>query len=203
LVPRRPRLQAAGIYHVRNHAVANSPLFNDEYDFSFRLGLVEQAVREGRMRCHAICLMGNHDHLLIGVEDGQLASVMQRINRNYAGNFNYRWGRRGRVYWAPYGSSPVNSDAYLLELIRYFALNPEWVARGRAEDYVWSSYPDLIDLRRAMPFVDPTPLLDVVGGGPAAKERIMQVVADGRVIGRRRMEDRLPPVRGPGRRTGG
>jgi len=190
-VARHPRIQAAGLYHVWDHAVANAPLFTDERDYFSRLGLLEAAVREGRVRCHAVCLLGTHEHLLLSVEEGKLAAAMQRLNRNYAGIFNVRHGRRGRVYWAPYGSKLVESEQYLLELIRYVALNPEWATQVRAEQYLWSSYADLLGLRRAMPFVDPAPLLDAVGGGEGARARIAQLVADGRVLGRRRVEGRL------------
>jgi REP element-mobilizing transposase RayT len=179
------------MYHVWDHAVENMPLFSDEYDFAYRLGLVEEAVRKGWMRCHSICLMRSHEHMLISVEDDCLARLMQRMNRNYAGNFNTRQGRRGRVYWAPYGSKPVLSDAYMLELIRYVVLNPEWSGGHAAEEYRWSSYPDLLGLRRRMPFVDPHPLLDLLGGGERAIQRIVQLVEDGRVLGRQRIEGRL------------
>ena len=124
---RRPRLQDACTYHVTTHAVANSWLFLEDTDYIRRLSLLTQAVVDGSMRCHAFCLMGNHEHLLITVEENRLAALMQRLNRSYAGTFNSAHHRRGRVYRAPYFAEPVVSERHLIELIRYLALNPERV----------------------------------------------------------------------------
>src|SRR6266567_1264929 len=140
---RRLRSQAAGMYHVTTHAVANSWMFLEESDYQARLSILIEAVEDGWMRWHAFCLMGNHEHLLISVEDDRLAKLMQRVNRSYAGTFNQLHRRRGRLYAAPYNAVPVISERHLLELIRYIALNPEVVGFGRAEGYRWSSYPAL------------------------------------------------------------
>lgn len=181
---RRPRIQVAGLYHVTNHAVAGMPLFHDQLDCETRLGLIARSVREGRFICNAVCLMGTHDHLLITVEEGTLGHAMQRLNRAYAGEFNRRHGRKGRVYSGPYYSGLVEAEAHLLELCRYIALNPEEVKRGSAETYEWSSYGGLIGMRNPFSFVDPTPLLDAVGGGDQARTRIATLVADGRLRAR-------------------
>src|SRR6266478_6289774 len=99
---RRPRVQTAGAYHVTTHAVANSWLFFDDADYVTRLSLLAHPVADDWMRCHAFCLMGNHEHLLISVEENRLATLMQRVNRAYAGKFNIAHDRRGRVYREPY-----------------------------------------------------------------------------------------------------
>lgn len=178
---RHPRLQVAGMYHVTTHAVANSWLFLEDEDYTTRLSLLAQAVADGWMRCHAFCLMGNHEHLLITVDESRLATLMQRLNRSYAGTFNSAHHRRGRVYRAPYNAEPVISERHLIELIRYFALNPEQVDFGRAESYRFSSYPALVGIVQALSFIDPTPLYDVVGGGENARRVIAKLVADGRL----------------------
>ena len=181
---RTRRVQVAGLYHVTNHAVAGMPLFKDNTDCETRLGFIAQGVRAGRFICNAVCLMGNHDHLLLTVEDGMLGYAMRHLNRAYAGEFNRRHGRKGRVYRAPYYSGLVESEEHLLELCRYIALNPEEVNLGSAESYEWSSYGGLIGLRDAFSFVDPTPLLDAVGGGEKAPARMATLVADGRLRSR-------------------
>jgi len=59
-----------------------------------------------------------------------------------------------------YDSSPVLSDRYLVELIQYFALNPEKDNFAQAETYRWSSYSALIGLVQPAWFIDHRPLLD-------------------------------------------
>jgi putative transposase len=130
--------------------------------------------------------MGNHEHLLITVEENKIATLMQRLNRAYAGKFNAAYSRRGRVYREPYNAEPVVTERHLLELIRYLALNPELVDLGRAEDYRWSSYPALVGAAQPLSFVDPTPLYEVVGGGKHARLAIIGLVDDGRLRKRRR-----------------
>ena len=145
------------MYHVMNHAVAASWLFLERSDYESRLAILSAAVADDLMRCHAFCLMGNHDHLLLSTEDDRLAKVMQRINRSYAGTFNQAHGRVGRVFRQPYESVHVESECHALELIRYIALNSERAGGGAAESYEWSSYPGLVGVRPAFSFVDPTP----------------------------------------------
>jgi len=169
------------MYHITTHAVENSWLFHDSGDYGVRLSQLAEEVRRSAMRVHAYCLMGNHEHLLLSVDDDRLATVMQRLNRRYAGRFNHRYGRRGRLYWGPYDSSPVLSNRYLVELIRYLALNPERDNFGRAETYRWSSYAGLIGIMKPLWFVDQRPLLDAVGGGPDARRRIARLVDEGRL----------------------
>jgi putative transposase len=172
------------MYHVTTHAVANSWLFLERSDYESRLSIFADAVEDGWMRCHAFCLMGNHDHLLVTVAENRLALLMQRMNRRYAGTFNQEHGRDGRLYRAPYRSVLVVSEGHTLEVVRYIALNPEQVGGPAAEEYEWSSYPGLVGLRRPFGFVDPTPLLDAVGGGQRARGRIARFVADGRRLKR-------------------
>jgi putative transposase len=168
------------MYHVRTHAVEGSWLFHADDDYRFRLAQVAAEVERRSIRPHAFCLMGNHEHWLLSVdEDDVLAKTMQRVNRRYAGTFNHKYGRRGRLYWRPYDSTPVLSNRYLIELIQYFALNPERDDFGRAETYRWSSYAALIGLVQPLWFIDQRPLLDAIGGGPDARRRIIRLV-DGR-----------------------
>jgi putative transposase len=183
-MPRLPRNQVAGLYHVTTHAVAGTPLFLDTADYETRIGLIARDVREGRFICNALCLMGNHEHLLITVEEGMLEHAMQRLNRSYAGLFNQRYGRRGRLYRAPYHSIQVQAETHLVEICRYIALNPEVVNLGSAESYAWSSYPGLVGVRPAFSFIDSKPLLEAVGGGERARMRLTALVADGRLIPR-------------------
>jgi hypothetical protein len=168
------------------HAVASSWLFVNDGDYLARLAIFAEAVEAGRMELNAYTLMGNHEHLLVSVEHDCLAGLMQSMNRRYAGKFNQRHRRRGRVYRSPYESVLVASGRHMIELTRYLALNPEIDGFGQAEEYAWSSYPALIGRRQPLSFIDPTPLLEAVGGGRNAIARLEELVADGRILGRRR-----------------
>jgi putative transposase len=175
------RVQTEGMYHVTDHAVAGTWLFLEEADYDTRIAQFAEAVRQRALRLHQFCLMGNHDHLLLSVEDGELSKVMQRLNRAYAGSFNREHRRRGRLFDGPYDSRSVVSERHLLELIRYIALNPEKDHFGRAEPYRYSSYAALVGLVEPLDFIDPEPLYAAVGGGENARRRIVELVEDGRL----------------------
>src|SRR5262245_3416412 len=171
---RYPRLQTAGMYHVMTHAVANSWLFIEDDDYRTRLGLLAREVERHQLRLHQWCLMGNHEHLLLSLdEDDVLASVMQRANRSYAETFNRVHRRRGRLYGMRYESKPILSDRQLLNTVRYIALNPELHGFQHAETWRWSSYLSLIGLVETPSFMDEAPLLNSFGGGHEARRRIM------------------------------
>jgi REP element-mobilizing transposase RayT len=177
------RDQAAGTYHVCNHAIAGAPLFADEGDRLFRLDQLSDAVQEGAVVCHAFCLLGTHEHLLLTFEDETIACALQKLNRNYAVAFNSRHGRAGHVFKGRYFGKRMESDAHLLQTFRYIALNPErHGAAGRAELWPWSSYPGLVGQQAQFPFVDSARIVAALGPGRAAVERIRAFVDDGRLL---------------------
>jgi REP-associated tyrosine transposase len=176
------RLQAAGTYHVCNHAIAGAPLFADETDYLFRVGQLGEAVTRNEIACHAFCLIGTHEHWLLTFADETIGRAMQKLNRSYAVEFNARHGRKGHVYDAPYFSKLMESDAQFLQTFRYIALNPERHGIARAEDWPWASYPGLVGHRPQFRFVDSAPILAAMGPGPRALERIVAFVNDGRLL---------------------
>jgi hypothetical protein len=176
------RDQAAGIYHVCNHAIEGAPLFADERDYLYRLGQLGDAVKDGDARCHAFCLIGTHEHLLLAFADDSIARVMQKLNRNYAVAFDGRHGRKGHVFGGRYFSKRMTSDAHLLQTFRYVALNPERHGAARAERWTWASYPGLVGEQPQFPFVDSAPILAALGPGRHAVERIRAFVDDGRLL---------------------
>jgi putative transposase len=176
------RIQAAGTYHVSNHAIEGAPLFGNEGDYLYRLGQLSDAVKDNDLACHAFCLIGTHEHLLLTFEDGAIARVMQKLNRGYAVAFNGRHGRKGHVFGARYFSKRMVSDAHLLQTFRYIALNPERHGAARAETWPWSSYAGLIGQQPQFPFVHSAPIIAALGPGRHAVERIRAFVNDGRLL---------------------
>jgi REP element-mobilizing transposase RayT len=190
---RRPRDQAAGMYHVNVRAVAGSWLFKEIADYETRLSILEAAVRKKLLAVNQLCLMGNHEHLIVTAEDGRLGAAMQWINRDYAVSFNTTYNRVGRLYDGPYKSKRIVSERHALWVVSYIALNPEEVFLGRAETYRWSSYPELVGLRKGFSFVDHEPIIDLFGGGEVGVRRIREAVDAHRgwLLQRARSERRL------------
>lgn len=111
-----------------------------DYQF-FRNALVEAARKHG-LSIHAYVWMTNHIHLLASPEfDDSISKVFQSVGRRYVQYFNYTYQRSGTLWEGRYRATIVDSEQYLLTLMRYIELNP--VRAGIVaypEDYPWSSY---------------------------------------------------------------
>jgi putative transposase len=86
--------------------------------------------------------MTNHIHLLAtpGREES-ISKVLQSVGRRYVQYFNYSYKRSGTLWEGRYRATVVDSEPYLLTLMRYIELNPvraDMVTHPR--DYPWSSY---------------------------------------------------------------
>ena len=114
--------------------------FDADYQF-FRNALVEAADTHA-LTIHAYAWMTNHIHLLATPEHKEsISKVCQAVGRRYVQYFNYRYKRSGTLWEGRYRSTVVDSETYLLTLMRYIELNPVrpgMVAHPR--DYPWSSY---------------------------------------------------------------
>ncbi len=124
-MPRQARIDIPGLLqHVIIRGVAQTDIFladEDREDFVQRLsGLLA----ETKTSCTAWTLLDNHVHLLLTPTEQSLARFMRRLLTGYAVAFNLRHKRSGHLFQNRYKSIVCDSDAYLLELIRYIHLNP-------------------------------------------------------------------------------
>jgi hypothetical protein len=68
--------------------------------------------------------MPNHFHLLYHSRTGNLADFMRCLMSGYSLYFNRKYERVGHLFQNRYKSSVIDTERYLLELIRYIHLNP-------------------------------------------------------------------------------
>jgi REP element-mobilizing transposase RayT len=114
-----------------------------------------RAMKSASWVCRAFCLMSTHYHLLLDVPENGLQHGMRRLNGCYARWFNGRHDRVGHLFGERYYSRLVDSDGYMLYLLRYIARNP--VEAGlvtRPSDWYWGSYRGCAGLDAGFPFVD-------------------------------------------------
>jgi putative transposase len=176
------RLQIpGGVYHLTARGVARQAIFRDPRDRLAFLALLGRVVELHDWTCHAYCLMTTHYHLLVRTPSGDLARGMQRLNGDYAQGFSVRHREPGHLFHRRYHSVLVERDAHLLELCRYFALNP--VRAGLVEDparWVWGSYQAALGLAPRPPFLAVEWLLSCFGSDrDRAIERLRRFVEDG------------------------
>lgn len=140
-MPRAPRIKSeSGYYHVIVRGNGRQLIFNDDEDRYMFITMARAAFSKYPITVIAWCLMGNHVHLLIRDESDNLSMAMQALLTRYARYFNKTSGHVGHVFQERFSASPIESDAYLLEAVRYIHLNPEKGGLGPADAYRWSSF---------------------------------------------------------------
>ena len=86
--------------------------------------------------------MTNHIHLLATpAQDNSISKVFQSVGRRYVQYFNFTYRRSGTLWEGRYRATVVDSERYLLTLMRYIELNPVRADMvGHPRDYPWSSH---------------------------------------------------------------
>ncbi|GAB4365754.1 MAG: hypothetical protein Kow0060_23210 [Methylohalobius crimeensis] len=80
--------------------------------------MVEAATKHG-LAIHAYVWMTNHIHLLATPEfDHSISKVFQSVGRRYVQYFNATYRRSGTLWEGRYRATVVDSDRYLLTLMR-------------------------------------------------------------------------------------
>ncbi len=139
---RKPRIHLpGGLYHVILRGNGGQSVFlADEDRCRFSLLLQEGTWRFG-YRVHAFCLMSNHIHLALQADEIPLSRGLQNLSFRYTRWINRRKNSGGHLFQGRFKAVLVDSDSYLLELVRYIHLNPVRANISRhPDDYPWTSH---------------------------------------------------------------
>lgn len=169
-----------GFYHVHTRG-------NDQRDISFgnwsgRLFVreLERAARRHGWRILAYCLMTNHYHLVLQINE-TLSAGMCELNGRFATTSNWINKRKDHLFGRRFTSHLIEDDAYLLTSVRYVLLNP--VRSGgarRPEHWRSSSMRATLGLERPPAWLDAEFVLGYFGATPSsARRRFNDFVVDG------------------------
>ena len=129
-----------GIYHVTSRGVAQSTIFRDDDDRLFFLRSFAAVVASWEWHVHALCLMGNHYHLVTETTQPRLSAGMQRLNWLYAEYFNDKYVRSGHLFGARFTSRVIEDEAYLATACTYVVQNPVRAGLCKtAADWPWGA----------------------------------------------------------------
>lgn len=124
-MPRKPRKDFPGAFHhIVSRGIEKRDIFQDDRDREELLRRVRLNMERFKAGYLAWAFMPNHFHLLFHSAKGNLRDFMRCLLTGYSMYFNYRHERVGHLFQNRYISRIVDSDPYLLELIRYIHLNP-------------------------------------------------------------------------------
>jgi len=145
-MPRKPRIEIAGYYHIINRGVDKRVVFKEAEDYEYFEELMCIYAKSFNIILHNYCLMSNHYHLLIEIHQTNLSKFMRQLNANYAIYFNKKYKRSGHLWQGRFQSWYVTDEAYLYTLMLYIEQNPLKAKMVKAlEDYPYSSYHYFLD----------------------------------------------------------
>ncbi len=123
-MPRKPRVDIPGFYHIVNRGVEKRVVFHEKEDFKKFEELLCGYANSFEIDLHSFSLMNNHYHLLLETKNDELSKFMRQINMNYAIYFNKKYKRSGHLWQGRYRSWYVTNEAYLYSLVIYIEQNP-------------------------------------------------------------------------------
>lgn len=195
---RQPRIHYPGaIFHVMARGNGGQKLFLDDSYYQAFLGILESVKKERPFELFSWCLMPNHFHTLMRVDEFRVSVVMQRILLRFAKFFNIRRRRFGHVFQGRFKAVLCEKDPYLLELPRYIHLNP--VRAGLVKDpadWPWSGHRAFLGLPEEPAVTDLAFPLSVFNEDPwRAQQLYAKFVENGARLGHRK--EFYPPTRLP------
>jgi len=142
---RKPRIHYEGaLYHVIVRGNNRACIFKSGENKEEYKKIVLNYKKRYRFKLYAYCIMDNHAHLLIEVDDIPLSKIMQGIQQVFTQHYNRKNRTTGHVFEQRYKSYLCDRDAYLLSLIRYIHQNPVRSKLTGGLNYQWSSHREYI-----------------------------------------------------------
>jgi len=155
-------ISKSGIYHVMLRGVNKQRIFEHVEDYEGFLRILKEILVDNLMQAHsqdplpqrlpdydvyAYCLMDNHVHMLIGVNnmESSVGDLIKRISGRYAQFFNWRYNRVGHLFQDRFRSEVCEDETYFFTLMNYIHYNP--VKAGicaKESDYTYSSCKEIL-----------------------------------------------------------
>jgi len=144
-IARKIRVHYEGaLYHVIVRGNNRTSIFENRENKEEYKKVVSRYKKRSRFKLYAYCIMNNHAHLLIEVEDIPLSKIMQGIQQVFTQYYNRTNRTTGHVFEQRYKSFLCDKEAYLLSLIRYIHQNPVRSNFKNGINYPWSSHQEYI-----------------------------------------------------------
>lgn len=138
---RKPRVHYEGaLYHVICRGNNREWVFKEDNEKTKYLEIIKHYKKKYNFKLYSYCIMDNHVHLLIEVNQIPLCKVMQGIQQVFTQTYNKKHKRTGHVFEQRYKAIHCDKDKYLLGLINYIHMNPVRAKLESGINYNWSSH---------------------------------------------------------------
>ncbi|KGP74051.1 REP-associated tyrosine transposase [Pontibacillus yanchengensis] len=148
--------------HITARGNRKGHLFYGNEDYETYLHLLKKCQEESPFTILSYCLMPNHIHLLVELQNHSPGEIMKFIQFRYAKYFNKKYDFSGHVFQGRYHSKLIESTHYLKKVSKYIHLNPVKAGLSYSPDtYRWSSYPLYVDMNSNHGFIEIQTILDL------------------------------------------
>ena len=178
-MPRKPRIEIPGYYHVLNRGVERRSVFLEPEDYEHFIELMCSYARDFGIQIHNYCLMSNHYHILLEITRPVLSRYMRQLGMNYSIYFNKKYKRSGHLWQGRYRSWYVTDEGYLYTLMRYIEHNPLKAGVVKSlKAYPYSSYRAFIDPKQRPTCLQKSKILQDYGNDHRAIEALLNDPVD-------------------------
>lgn len=140
-------------YHIYNRGTRKEKIFFSELNYKYFLQLVAKNSSAHLVSLEAYCLMPNHYHLVLKQkENGSISKFIQSVMTSYVQGINKKYNYSGTLFQGKAKSKLIDSDEYVLQVVRYIHLNP--VMTGlvqKPQEWYFSDYREWIDDTNPIP----------------------------------------------------
>ena len=142
-MPRSARIiPSVGYLHIICRGNNRRKLFRHEHDKKRYYFYLLNSKSEDKIDILHYCLMDNHLHLLIGVNQASdLSRFMKRVNLKYTFYYQNKYTYCGHLWQNRFKGKIIDDETYLIRCCKYIEFNP--VRAGivfHPQDYSFSSY---------------------------------------------------------------
>ena len=133
--------------HVMVQGINQEYIFNSEDYIRNYMNIVNRNIKEYDITIIAYCIMNNHAHFLMYVENiNVLGKLMHKCNLIYAQFYNDDNNRTGVLFRNRYQAEPIYNMKYLINCIKYIHENPLNAGMvDKCSEYKFSSYNEYIN----------------------------------------------------------
>ncbi|UUV22770.1 transposase [Paenimyroides aestuarii] len=133
-------LEKGYCYHIYNRGINSCNVFSNDKNKLYFLSLLKRYLTSV-VTVFAYCLMDNHFHLVVRIDDKSLASQsFSNLFNAYAKAYNKEQNRTGSLFEKHFKRVQLKDDKYLKNLIIYVHLNPLHHLNQDYTQFQFSSY---------------------------------------------------------------